>query len=461
MMPAMLAAIVCAATGVAMSARAPVAPLIAAAVVFVALSLDWRRGVIALLVVLPFAGLPVFVAGTPGLAFRDLAVVAPLYIAFAMAMLRSDEPLLPPLGLALPALTIFAMLAAAQVVRAPSLSVGVLGLKVWLAYMPMLAIGYHYVRRAQDMDRVLAMTALLGLVPAALALAEWFTSARTGSFGPFAHIYGAGNSAPPILVFGDGDHLVKIARIPSTFTSGSSFYLFAVVAYAAALSQLLRHGGRSWFACTVVLAAGAMASGNRAAYAMVPLLTLGSLALAGVRPSKFAAAGAAAGAMVVVLAALGGNPLLVAKLLPEHLYVTASTGWHEMRSSFLLFGHGTGWDTNAALRYGDTDQRRYIENWYAKASLELGILGLVSITVALAAIVMRALAPLRRLDAGTRQLAAPVAVLLAATAVALFKGPYIDLDPMNVYFWLFAGMLLGLYRAAGVEPGARTTEVAA
>jgi hypothetical protein len=204
-----------------------------------------------------------------------------------------------------------------------------------------------------------------------------------------------------------------------------------------------------------------MASGNRAAYAMVPLLTVGSLALVGFRPRQFAAAGVVAGSMVVVLAALGGDPLLVAKLLPEHLYVTASTGWHEMRGSLTALGHGTGWDTNAALRYGDAAERRYIENWYAKASLELGMAGLASITVALAAIIWRTLGPLRRLDAGTRQLAAPVAALLALTAVALFKGPYIDLDPMNVYFWLFAGMLLGLYRVAGVEPGPRAPEVAA
>jgi hypothetical protein len=46
-----------------------------------------------------------------------------------------------------------------------------------------------------------------------------------------------------------------------------------------------------------------------------------------------------------------------------------------------------------------------------------------------------------------------VAALLLLTVVSLFKGPYIDLDPLNVYFWLFAGMLLGLYRAVGAVPG--------
>jgi hypothetical protein len=451
--PAVLALALCAVTGVTMSVQAPAAPLVAAAAMLVALSLDWRRGVVALLVVLPFAGLPVFVAGTPGLAFRDLAVVGPLYITFAAAMLRSDTTPVPPLGIALPALVLFAALVVAGVAVAPSLSVGVLGMKVWLVYMPMLAIGYHFIRRVGDLDRVLAMTAVLGLLPAALALAELLLAARTGSFGPFAHLYSSTASAPSMLVFGDGAQMVKIARVPSTFTSGSSYYTFALVAFVAALSQLLRHGGRGWFACTVMLAAGAGASGNRAAYVMVPLITVVSLAFAGVRPSRLASAGAASGAMVLAVAALGGNPLLVLRLLPEHVHVTLSYGWHEMRSSFLLLGHGTGWDTNGALRYGDTAQRRYIENWYAKASLELGVLGLLSITVALASIIVRLVTPLRRLDARPRQLAAPVAALLLLTVVSLFKGPYIDLDPLNVYFWLFAGMLLGLYRAVGAVPG--------
>jgi O-antigen ligase len=124
-------------------------------------------------------------------------------------------------------------------------------------------------------------------------------------------------------------------------------------------------------------------------------------------------------------------------------------------------GHGTGWDTNSALRYGDATERRFVENWYAKATLELGVVGVISIIVAFAALGARLAVPLRRCDARARPLAAGVFALLAITAVSLFKGPYIDLDPLNVYFWLFAGMLLGLYRAADRDASERDVEVAA
>ncbi|HXH81325.1 MAG TPA: hypothetical protein VNN07_00185, partial [Candidatus Tectomicrobia bacterium] len=46
-----------------------------------------------------------------------------------------------------------------------------------------------------------------------------------------------------------------------------------------------------------------------------------------------------------------------------------------------------------------------------------------------------------------RALAAPVVVMITLVALSSFKGPYADLDPMNVYVWLLAGMLFGLLRS--------------
>jgi hypothetical protein len=450
----------CSLTGVAMATRPGLAPLAVAGAVLVALSLDWRRGVVALLVVLPFAGLPVFIAGTPGLAFRDLTVVAPLYITFAVSMRRSDEPMLPPLGVALPALALFAALVVAGVAVAPSLTVGAIGGKVWLAYVPMLAVGYRYVRRVEDLERALRVTALIGLVPASIALAEWLLSTRQtwngylwiNDFGPFTRMYGAWfeHVKLSVVAFGPDTDRIFIPRIPSTFTGASQYYGFALVAYASAIAMALRQRTAAWMLCALVLGVACIASGVRASYVVAPTLLVAAFVLAGtnLRHARYAVAVVAI--VAVAGAGLGANPVRIAEMMPAHVHQQVGTAWHEMRSSFTLFGHGTGWDTNAALRYGDATQQRYIENWYAKASLELGVLGLFSIVIALAAIIVRVVTPLRRLDARTRQLAAPVAALLLLTVVSLFKGPYIDLDPINVYFWLFAGMLLGLSRAAAV-----------
>ena len=44
--------------------------------------------------------------------------------------------------------------------------------------------------------------------------------------------------------------------------------------------------------------------------------------------------------------------------------------------------------------------------------------------------------------------------------LTLFKGPVLDLDPLNVYFWLLIGMLLS-YLRLGRERGGASSEVVA
>jgi hypothetical protein len=460
----------CALTGAAMAVRPGVAPLVAAAALLAALSIDWRRGVVALLVVLPFAGLPVFIAGTPGLALRDIAITAPLYAAFALAMLRKDEDAVPPLGIALAALAAFSTLAVIGVVRAPSLETGAIGAKVWLAYAPMLAVGYHYVRRIEDFEGVMRLTALIGLVPAGIALGEWMLAARQGAgdgytwvndFGPFAWIYGSWFEHVKWsgVAFGPDGHSIMIPRVPSTFTGATQYFGFAMVAYAAGLAVALRRRTARWALCATVLALAAMASGVRAAYVAVPVLTVASMALAGERPRLWAGVALAAIMLVLLGTASGASPWRVATMLPAHAQQQFATASGEMNDALRSapLGHGTGWDTNSALRHGGSEEQRFIENWYAKTALELGVAGLVCIVVAFASIGARLATRWRRLDRRSRRIAAPALALLAFVAVALFKGPYVDLDPLNVYAWLLVGMLLGLYRCSGAERGGTRT----
>ena len=63
----------CAFAGVTAGVRTPMAPLLGISVVVALVTLAaWRNGVMALLIVLPFSGLPVFMAGQSGLAVREI-----------------------------------------------------------------------------------------------------------------------------------------------------------------------------------------------------------------------------------------------------------------------------------------------------------------------------------------------------------------------------------------------------
>jgi hypothetical protein len=448
----------CALAGAAAALRAPAGPLIGVAVVLVLVSLaEWRHGVTAILVVLPFSGVPVFMAGHAGLAMRDVALVLPLYVAFALWMTERHGSLLPPLGIALPALALFAIIVLGSVVRAPSLSIGALGTKIWLAYIPMLAVGYHYVRTAADWDRALRLTALLGLIPAAIAVAEWFIATRyppagawSNNFGPFRYLYGSWFEQVRTtgVAMSAGSHTFVVPRVPSTFTSSTQFYLFSMVAYAAGLSQALRGPRLFWLGCASVLAMGVLATGERQAYVAMPAMTVLSLMLGGQGRARLAIIAAAAGGLVLILMALGGAPLAVLGTMPDHAGVELGHAWRELQSGLNSgpIGHGTGWDTQAALRYGGSASKRYVENWYSKAALELGVVGLAAIVMALASLHWRLITALIRIDPVTRRAAAPICVLLLVMTATLFKGPVLDLDPMNVYFWLLTGMLLSFMR---------------
>lgn len=468
--PAAMAALcACLLVGATVAVRAPAAPLLVAAGALALLSLEWRRGVLALLVVLPFSGVPVFVAGQPGLALRDVAIVLPIYASFALWITYRRESVLPPMGVALPALALFAVMVLAHVALAPSLVVGAIGTKVWLAYIPMLAVGYHFVRTGADFERAMRWTAWLGLIPACIALAEWTFASRqpqvgvwTNDFGPFRYLYGSWYAAvqPNGLALPIGDHTFVVPRVPSTFTSSTQFYVFAIVAYAAGLSQALRSGQWRWYACAVVLAIGVIASGERQAYVVVPAIATASIVLADRAPAMLVLASVCSGLIGVI--ALEGAPTSVLGAIPAHAQASLATAWGELRSAAGtgLIGHGTGWDTQSALRYGGSASTRYIENWYAKAALETGLAGLAAIVLVLASLHWRLFAALARVDLASRRAAAPVCVALVAMTLTLFKGPVLDLDPLNVYFWLLIGMLLS-YLRLGRDGGSASREAAA
>jgi hypothetical protein len=107
---------------------------------------------------------------------------------------------------------------------------------------------------------------------------------------------------------------------------------------------------------------------------------------------------------------------------------------------------GTGTDTGAA-RYalGDPNALVGIENFYAKAAYELGVPGLLVVAGLFTAIIIAGV----RARAGMKS---PVLRCWASTLVTFFvvillnsfKGWLVDLDPVNVYFWVFCGMLLKL-----------------
>src|SRR5579875_3698896 len=109
-------------------------------------------------------------------------------------------------------------------------------------------------------------------------------------------------------------------------------------------------------------------------------------------------------------------------------------------------GRGVGADTGAARLVGDDpSQLTGFEGFYAKAVAELGIAGcLIVIAVQMMCLIVAASARSRC----QQSVVAPYCDATMAFTLLVFvygyKGPVLNLDPVNMLYWLFAGVLLSL-----------------
>ena len=93
------------------------------------------------------------------------------------------------------------------------------------------------------------------------------------------------------------------------------------------------------------------------------------------------------------------------------------------------------------------------ESWWVKSLLELGIVGLITVVLLYGQLILeriRAHSLVR--DPALRSASAALLALLIWTAVYNTKSQYVDFDPLNVYFWLFAGFLVKIHHLSQAKP---------
>jgi hypothetical protein len=442
---------------------------------------SWRLALVGLLVYIPVSGIAIDAAyghrlerGVALLA-KDFLFVLPAYAGFLRWAWKRQE------RISFPAAPVTLLLALAAIVVAQSFNpnlpkplIALIGIKVWLFYVPLLFLGYHLVRTRDELYRLFGLMALLALVPAVLGLVE-AALIYGGHANDVYRAYGsaAGAVTQKYVGFalpGGG----QLRRIPSTFSSFYQYYLFLAVMLAVAYAswrgrRLALRQNVVAAAIWLVLLAASFLTGVRAAFIMTPFLFAVVLALEGRRAMRFAVRWLVPGA-AVVLAAVTFVP-------GSHLLAVWSDVGHVGRQEFwdvivassreavhlTTFGLGTGIDSIAArYAYSNDDAwqafifpllGRWHESWYVKTWLELGVIGLAVVLALFATIVIRGVrAHLTLRDPGLRIASAALLSVVIWSMVYAAKSQYLDLDPLNVYFWLFAGMLFKVPVLAQREP---------
>jgi hypothetical protein len=443
---------------------------------------NWRLAVVGLVIYIPISGIAIDAAyghrveRAVAVLAKDFLFVVPAYVGFLLWAWRRR------VRISFPGAPVTLLLALAAIVVAqafnpnlPKPLVGLIGVKVWLFYVPLIFLGYHLVRTREELHRLFGLMTLLALVPAGVGLIE-AALIYGGHAGAVYRLYGNAAAAvtQEFVTFGlPGGGSLR--RIPSTFSSFYQYYLFVAVMLAVAYGwwRGSRLGSRRSnivaAAVWLLLLAASFLTGVRAGFFMTPFLILLMVALGGRGAVRFGLRWLLP-ATVIVLAlgsALSGSHLLGVWTEIGHVG-RQEFGDVIVRSSkdavhLTTFGLGTGIDSVGA-RYAYSNDTawqeaifpvlgRWEESWYVKTWIELGVAGLAIVLALFGTIIVRGIrAHLTVRDPGLR---APSAALLAVviwTVVYIVKSQYIDLDPLNVYFWLFVGLLFRVPTLAEAEP---------
>lgn len=432
--------------------------------IWLAIFMRWQRGMMWLLAFIPFAGLPVLFLGHAEvtLILKDIVFVIPVYLVlftFGLKQLgNADVPKwLGAMMLILASLVLIQSLNPAI----PNIMVAVIGAKVWLFYMPLVLVGAAMIAQPDDLVRIHRLMVVLAIIPTTVGLIEWVGSAIIGYEATMVGIYGAKAAYAATQELTSFEYGAAGAgeffRIPSTFSFPTQYfgYLISMIPASYVLSVIDPSPKWRRFGQLMIyyVALGAFFSGSRQAFAFVPF-TIALLYLFDGRITGFAA-----GVVVLPLALYAA--LNIAGIDPITLYgktqqLAGTYGEEFIFSSPIKaldefpLGTGTGMNTGPA-RYAFPGTPFIAtldynpESYYTKAITELGALGLVCVFGMFLAVILTALR--------TRWLVKIPSLKSVASAYGTFaiviminsiKGWQMDLDPINVYFWLFAGFVFKL-----------------
>lgn len=417
--------------------------------------LRWQRGVYGLLIYMPFAGAVVLLShpSTLPLLFKDVFFVIPAYLSYFFRWLNGG------LNGHIPKVIIVIMLALMSMVFFqifnPSVynwMVALIGAKVWLFYLPIIFLAFSMLKSQGDLIKLCRLLVVIAWAPCLIGIVQWVLSMTIGYETTMLAFYGAAaaQATQEFALFEVGS---TFFRIPSTFSFVTQYfgYTLAMIVPAYILKEIEPSKGWCKFANVsfALIIVASFLSGARAAYLFVPLLLVLICIIKGNGRSLIKMVFFMPTILLATLYIAGIDPIqmffLIFELIVHYADEIVYKGLADS-IQYSILGLGTGMNTGAA-RFAvlDPSVLSGVENYYAKALIELGLLGLILVAGLFLSLIFYGYSTFRHLkDKNLRSAAAAILAFMITIVLNSFKGWQIDLDPINVYFWFFAGILLKL-----------------
>jgi hypothetical protein len=339
------------------------------------------------------------------------------------------------------------------------LGMGILGLKVFLGYVPLIGCAYYLIRDKRDFLFLLRLQIVLTLICCGLGFIQYLlllTGVCQGTRGLegdalFRATLEARCYFGGALVYSPEEGII---RLPGTFVApwqwawfliSSTFFTFATGFIDP--SPIWRIIGLGSIAGVFI---NAVISGQRIALALVPICFVILLLLTGQigNLKRFIPIGV--GLALVLGIAMVTNPVLVQERIesftgrwdaspPQDFIIQQfEENWKNVDGPL---GSGLGRATNSTRAMGKT---KLVETYYPKVLYEVGIFGVLGFFGLVTTLTIIGFKTYRSMkNRNFRSYGAALWVFILFISYNTYYYP-LDVDPVAVYYWFFAGVLFKL-----------------
>ncbi|MCU7244291.1 MAG: hypothetical protein NT917_14390 [Microcystis aeruginosa WS75] len=351
-------------------------------------------------------------------------------------------------------------------------AVGIVGLKILLSYIPLVLCGYYLIEQKRDLFVVNRLLIVMILVCCVLNLIQYFLLVQgicpDNEFLNQLEVLVPKSDTefyPNITekaslkaqCFVGGSVLYNpdrgLIRLPGTFSDPWQWSWFlvssSVISYAASFSDPQKRWRVAGWVAMVLVFLATLVSGQRIPFLLVPLFYLVLFIATSKHKQKLPLKLGILG--LISLLAVTLNPFIQERglnFLDRWLYsspidfVGNQMQW--MFNYVQLFGFGLGTASSGARHLAGEEGIRLIETYYAKLLYEIGIVGFIAFMALVTILcILTFKAYLKIKNAALKHWGLCIWIFLLFISYNPYYYP-LSVEPVSVYYWLFAGILLKL-----------------
>ncbi len=441
------------------------------AILTISLSFKYpRQALWSFLIYLPLGGTVIYALGnSPILQLAKEGFYIPALLGVVQYCRREKLPILIPKQLIVPmgimltccVLTLLFVNGYQQFVTKPGgvpLGLGIFGIKILLGYAPLMVCAYYLLRDRQDFLFLMRLSLLLIIFCCGLGLIQYLmlltgicqgTRLAEGS-DLFRASLGARCFVGGSLLYSPSQGVI---RLPGTFVAPWQWGWFLISSAFIAFPTAFNDPKPTWRILGLVglgaVFVMAVVSGQRIALALVPVVVAVLLIFTGQIANLKRFLPIAIGLGLALGIGAVNNAATVQERIdsfmsrwnasPPYDFILQQFQWSLARGGFL--GRGLGRATNSGRFLGETV---LVETYYPKLIYEIGILGTVAFLILVTTLTIVTFKAYRSgRDRTLRSYGSALWLFIFAMSYNTYYYP-LDVDPVAVYYWFFAGVVLKL-----------------